>query len=70
MLSASHFLQHVPLNVGAIMASPKLKPWLQSWLGPELEVLTPIEWYMRGHDHAGYKDILGGMKSPILKPGI
>ena len=46
-------LSFCPWHLSALERSPALLPWLESTFGPDLEVLSPEDWYGRGHDHAG-----------------
>jgi hypothetical protein len=43
-------IEYIPFNLTALERSPTLKPWLDSWTGNALEVLTPEGWFTRGHD--------------------
>ena len=32
---------------------PNLLDWIKSWVGNELEVLAPQDWFLKGHDLLG-----------------
>jgi hypothetical protein len=58
--AGADMLQFIPLHLSALEQSPQLKEWLLSWLGSDLEFLTPTDWFTRGHDQAdGYYDASG-----------
>ena len=46
-------LDFIPLDVSALDRTELLKPWLHSWMGKDLEFLSPSDWFRRGHDHSG-----------------
>ena len=48
-------LEHVPYNETAIQRCPILLDWIKGWAGSDLETLTPLDWYYRGHDLVGGK---------------
>ena len=48
-----NMLDFIPLNVPALDRTGLLEPWLRSWMGKDLEFLSPSEWFTRGHDHKG-----------------
>ena len=53
-------LAFCPWHVSALERSPKLQPWLESHFGPDLEFLSPKDWFQRSHDHnGGYMDKSG-----------
>ena len=45
--------QYCPWAQMACKRSPKLVSWLRSWIGQDAEVLSPSDWFKRGHDHDG-----------------
>lgn len=58
-----------PWGKSPLQRSPDLEPWLRSWIGQDLEVLTPSQWFTRGHDHLSrYRDS-GGFWRIKTKPG-
>lgn len=42
-----------PWGKSALERSPNLESWLKSWIGSDAEVLSPSQWFTRGHDHLG-----------------
>ena len=45
--------QFCPWGQSALERSPSLEAWFKNVFGPKLEILTPEQWFSRGHDHAG-----------------
>jgi hypothetical protein len=53
-------LSFVPLHLNAIERSPDVLSWVMSWLGHDAELLSPDQWFSRGHSHdGGYYDESG-----------
>jgi hypothetical protein len=46
-------LTFIPPHLNAIERHPPLLNWLCSWLGHNSELLTPDQWFSRGHSHDG-----------------
>lgn len=46
-------MSFVPLHLTALERHPPLRGWMEGWLGPRPEFLTPKDWFTRGHDHYG-----------------
>jgi hypothetical protein len=46
-------LSFVPLHLSALERHLGCETWLSSWIGSEMEVLSPTGWYLRGHDLEG-----------------
>ena len=46
-------LSFCPWGSCALERSPTLLPWLHEVFGDKLEVLSPADWFRRGHDHLG-----------------
>jgi hypothetical protein len=62
-------LWYIPWNLLALDRTDKLKPWLTSWIGDDVEYLEPAGWFTRGHDHLGGEyDHLGFWRHKIT-PG-
>ena len=55
VMSGQDMLSFVPLAHSAIEQSPSLLKWLKSWLGPQAELLSPMDWFNRGHDVIGWR---------------
>jgi hypothetical protein len=48
-------LSFIPFHLASIERSADMDSWLRSWLGASTEVLTPEDWFKRGHDILGGK---------------
>jgi len=46
-------ISYCPWGLSASQRSPLIINWCKSTFDPHLEVLTPCQWYTRGHDHDG-----------------
>ena len=46
-------MSYCPWGLSAGQRSSSIIKWCHSTFGPELEVLSPCQWYTRGHDHNG-----------------
>jgi hypothetical protein len=46
-------LSFIPLHLNTIEQNPQLIEWIKSWLGNDAEILTPEQWFTRGHSHDG-----------------
>ena len=46
-------LSFCPWHLSALDRNENLKGWLTTWLGKEVEFLSPSDWYIRGHDISG-----------------
>ena len=42
-----------PWHLSALQRNITLKEWFYSWLGSDLEILEPEDWFIRGHDIQG-----------------
>ena len=63
-------LSFCPWGTCALQRSPSLLPWLKEVFGSALEVLSPNDWYCRGHDHQGGKVDEKGFFRLNIKPGL
>ena len=75
-MAGKSILDFVPLHLSALERSDCLRPWLETWVGNEVEFLEPMEWFTWGHDHvkchweANYDFAdCNKIKSPVLKRG-
>jgi hypothetical protein len=50
VLVGANMLDFIPWNQSALEHMTLLKPWLLSWMGLEVEILTPEGWFLRGHN--------------------
>jgi len=46
-------LHYCPWGLSAIQRHPPLLQWCHDVFGSDLEVLSPCQWFSRGHDHNG-----------------
>jgi hypothetical protein len=54
VLSGQHMLEFIPLHLAAPIRSDLVLPWVHSWApDPNLQPLTPAEWYTKGHGLEG-----------------
>jgi hypothetical protein len=61
-------LGYIPTDEGPLSRAPKLKAWIESWVGKSAEFLSPDDWFERGHDHrGGSKDAKGFWRPRIVK---
>jgi hypothetical protein len=67
--SGASMLSFIPTDRDPLDRSPKLREWLSSWGGKELEFLTPEDWFERGHDHRGGQVDSKGFWHPNIKMG-
>ena len=70
VMSGASMMSYIPLHLSALERSPKLEPWIRSWLGSTSETLSPEGWFERGHDIDGGQCYPDGFWRPNLKPGI
>jgi hypothetical protein len=61
-------LGFIPTDEGPLSRAPKLKAWVESWVGKSAEFLSPDDWFERAHDHrGGTKDSKGFWRPRIVK---
>lgn len=71
VMAGEDILSFIPLHLSAIERSSALLPWLRSWTGSDLEVLTPTDWFQKGHDIRGWKKAEGEpFQRPVIKAGV
>ena len=46
----------LPFHLSAVERSPHLLDWIQTWGGAEAELLSPNDWFVKGHDLVGSLD--------------
>jgi hypothetical protein len=62
-------LSFIPLHLSAVDRNPDIVQWISTWMGKDVEVLTPMQWFSRGHSHnGGYYDKYGFWRLHI-RPG-
>ena len=50
VMAGKRMLEFIPIHLTALERSSTLKPWLETFIGNEVEWLLPYEWLNRGHD--------------------
>lgn len=70
-LKGEGMLPFIPIHQDAFVRSPGLVAWLQSWMGRDVELLAPEDWYRRGHDLVeGEVEVnCDGRPLPLKRPG-
>jgi hypothetical protein len=63
-------LDHVPLHLSCCQRHPAITNWLTEWIRRPKEILTPSEWFTRGHEHAGGRIDERNFWRVDVKPGI
>jgi hypothetical protein len=67
--AGADMLEFIPLHLDPIHRSPLVETWVRSWAGKDVEILSPAQWFTRGHDHCGGTTCSRGFWRPTLKPG-
>lgn len=70
VMAGRPMFEFLPFHLSATDRSPALLDWVKSWLGSDLELLTPEGWYERGHDFDGGRSNCDGIWIPGLRSGI
>ena len=74
VLNGKRMLSFIPLHLSALEREPALKDWILSWAGSgrkeKIEFLSPVDWFVRGHDICGYRVNSDGRKLPTYRKGI
>ena len=75
VMQGKSMLSFVPLHLTASQRQPNLVKWIKTWAeinedGLSLEVLTPKDWFNRGHDFMGGVKNIDGFWLPRIKPGL
>jgi hypothetical protein len=61
--------QYLPLHLAPVDRCPTLEPWLRQWMGNQVKVLTPMNWFEQGHDIVDWTLIADGFCIPVLESG-
>jgi hypothetical protein len=70
VMAGEDMLSFIPLHLSAIERSSTLLGWIRSWTGSNLEVLSPADWFQKGHDIRGWKKAEGEpFQRPVIKAG-
>ena len=71
VMAGEEMLSFIPLHLSAIERSPSLEDWIRTWTGERLQVLSPADWFQKGHDICGWKVAEGEpINRPTIKPGV
>ena len=73
VVAGTAMLDFIPTHLNAFERSAKLLPWLRTWIGSdELELLSPVKWFTRGHDLQAdkWEFNVGDLKLPTVKSGF
>jgi len=71
VLAGKQMLEFLPLHLGALKRNQELTRWIESWADTEAVVLTPEDWFLKGHDIVSFErdsEILFNI--PIIKSGV
>lgn len=68
--SGLDMLQFIPLHQGAIERHGILLDWIKEWAGKNVELLSPTQWFTRGHDQLGGHRDKAGFWRIKTKPGV
>ena len=61
--------KYCPWGLTPLNRQAHLGKWFNSIIGNHLEILTPQQWYTRGHDHDGYEMHQDGLVRPNISSG-
>ena len=68
MSGESGMLDFVPLHLSALERQPEIVLWINTWLGEDLVILSPSDWFERGHDIVGGRLGTNGFWRPEIGP--
>ena len=71
VMKGEEMLSFVPIHKSAIEEQTNLEDWIKSWApdGRNAILLSPEDWFERGHDITGYSKNLDGVDVPIIEKG-
>ena len=73
VMQGADMLDFIPITARSTDIQPNLAEWISTWLlppeGGNLELLSPKDWFLRGHDISGYACNCDGLKESVLTPG-
>jgi len=69
VMAGRPMIDYLPFHLSAIARSPPLLDWIRGWIGEEVELLEPDDWFEKGHDIVGGSKNCDGMWIPSLKSG-
>ena len=62
-----NFLHYLPLDKSSMERSPMIRNWLKTWLPSYAEILTPNDWFEKGHDISNWNKGDDNLWRPIIK---
>ena len=68
-MGGQDIMDFIPLHQSPLERSPQLKTWLFSWLPSDARILSPSDWFVRGHDIIGGEKNEDGIWTPTIKLG-
>ena len=72
VMKGESMLSFVPLHKSAFEVCPALQEWIESWainMGNDVEIISPDDWFVRGHDIDGSTTNCDGMWLPTYRKG-
>ena len=71
VMAGRRICEFIPLHLNALERHPPLLHWIKSWIPPEenLIVLTPEDWFERGHGIVGFDKNIDGLSIPVTTSG-
>ena len=70
VMGGAEMLSFIPLHVSALEQTDTPCKWLTSWVGNNAEILTPNDWFERGHDISDFAINADGFSCPTFSPGV
>ena len=74
VLNGQKMMSFIPLHLSVMEREPTRKDWILSWAGAgrsnKIEFLSPVDWFLRGHDICGYRRNCDGRVIPSYRDGI
>ena len=71
VMKGKNMLTFIPLDKSALDVQDNLLDWIKNWVtsDKEVSVLSPADWFEKGHDIHGYTHNLDGIQVPIVSSG-
>ena len=69
LMQGKQMISFVPLHMSALERSLKLEQWIRTWAGDDMIVLSPEDWFVKGHDISGGTRNGDGIWLPIYTMG-
>ena len=71
VMQTGNMMSWIPLHLSAVKTQPNLFDWIVSWVKtydpPQL--LSPYDWFIKGHDIVGYERNCDNLAIPRIKSG-